>query len=39
MNDKKCGKGVFRWASGAVYEGQYFDDYRHGYGEMYQSNY
>ena len=34
VNDKKCGKGVFRWTSGALYEGEFFDDFRHGYGEM-----
>ncbi len=25
---------MFRWQSGNIYEGTYFDDMRHGYGEM-----
>lgn len=32
--DKKCGKGVFKWASGNIYVGSYKDDERNGYGEM-----
>lgn len=35
LNDKRCGKGVFHWASGNIYKGEYFDDLRNGYGEMY----
>lgn len=34
-NDKKEGKGVFKWKSGNIYKGGYHDDERHGYGEMY----
>jgi hypothetical protein len=33
-NDKKCGKGVFKWASGNIYIGEYKDDEREGFGEM-----
>ena len=35
MNDKKCGQGVYKWQSGNIYKGSYFDDLRHAYGEMY----
>lgn len=31
----KHGYGVFKWASGNVYKGNYKEDQRHGYGEMY----
>jgi hypothetical protein len=31
-NDKKSGYGIFTWASGNIYKGNYFDDVRHGYG-------
>lgn len=30
MNNKRCGKGIFKWASGDVYKGEYFDDLRDG---------
>ena len=30
----KDGKGVYEWPSGQVYQGQYKDDQRNGYGEM-----
>ena len=33
--DKKCGYGIFSWASGNVYKGNYEDDLRNGYGQMY----
>lgn len=32
--DKKCGEGVFNWASGNIYRGLYKDDERDGHGEM-----
>ncbi|CAI2360649.1 unnamed protein product [Moneuplotes crassus] len=35
MNDKKCGYGVFKWASGNYYKGNFKNDERDGYGEMY----
>ena len=34
-NDKKCGYGIFTWASGNIYKGHYDSDQRHGYGEMF----
>jgi hypothetical protein len=34
VNDKKCGYGIFTWASNNIYKGNYFVDLRHGYGEM-----
>lgn len=34
IDDKKCGSGEFRWASGNFYKGEYKDDEREGYGEM-----
>ena len=34
LNDKKCGFGIYKWASGNIYAGEYFYDYRQGYGEM-----
>ena len=30
----KSGYGVFRWASGNTYEGEYFEDERNGHGAM-----
>jgi hypothetical protein len=33
-NDKKSGQGIFKWASGNVYEGEFKDDERHGKGKM-----
>lgn len=35
MNDKKSGYGIFTWASGNVFKGNYDNDSRNGYGEMY----
>ena len=35
MDDRKLGYGVFQWASGNVYKGEYKNDERDGYGEMY----
>jgi hypothetical protein len=35
VNDKKCGYGVFSWATGNIYKGNYESDVRNGYGEMY----
>jgi hypothetical protein len=35
LNDKKNGNGVYKWANGNEYLGNFFDDYKHGYGEMY----
>ncbi len=32
--DKKCGQGIFKWASGNIYRGDYKDDERDGHGEM-----
>jgi len=32
--DKKCGYGVFKWASGNIYKGYYDKDEREGHGEM-----
>lgn len=29
-NDKKHGKGVYTWASGNVYKGEYWEDERNG---------
>jgi hypothetical protein len=34
VNDKKHGYGIFQWASGNSYKGEYKDDERDGYGEM-----
>lgn len=34
VNDKKCGQGEFKWASGNIYRGEYKDDERDGHGEM-----
>jgi hypothetical protein len=28
VNDKKSGQGTFKWASGALYVGSYFNDHR-----------
>jgi hypothetical protein len=28
------GKGVFTWADGRIYNGDYFNDKKHGYGEF-----
>lgn len=35
MQDKKHGYGIFTWATGNVYKGNYLDDLRSGFGEMY----
>lgn len=35
MNDKKCGYGIYKWAKGSKYEGNFYDDLRHGFGSMY----
>jgi len=32
--DKKCGNGVFKWASGNIYKGEFKNDEREGFGEM-----
>lgn len=32
INDKKCGYGIFTWAAGNVYKGNYEADVRNGYG-------
>jgi hypothetical protein len=34
VNDKKCGKGEFKWASGNIFKGEYNEDEREGYGEI-----
>lgn len=34
MNDKKNGKGHFKYANGTEYIGEFQDDLRHGYGEI-----
>jgi len=31
-SDKKCGHGVYTWASGNIYKGDYLEDERHGNG-------
>ncbi len=31
----KCGSGIQIWRSGNFYKGQFFNDKRQGYGEMY----
>ena len=28
------GKGIFKWADGRVYEGDYVDDKKHGFGRV-----
>jgi len=35
LNDKKNGYGVYKWANGNEYRGNFIEDYKHGYGEMY----
>lgn len=32
------GKGVFKWKTGRYYKGEYKDDLKHGYGELYSIN-
>jgi hypothetical protein len=32
VNDKRSGKGMFKWENGVIYEGEYFEDLRHGFG-------
>ena len=34
----KCGTGIYSWASGNFYKGEFFNDKRQGYGEMYWVN-
>jgi len=31
----KHGHGLFKWESGNVYQGNFYEDEREGYGEMY----
>ena len=33
--DKKSGYGVYEWENGWVYKGNFDNDYRNGYGELY----
>lgn len=36
--DKKEGFGVYEWVNKQTYKGQFKDDYREGYGKLYQIN-
>jgi hypothetical protein len=36
--DKRCGYGVYYWSSGNYYKGAFFDDVKHGYGELFNNN-
>ena len=33
-NDKKCGLGIYQFASGFEYNGEFLNDKRHGLGEL-----
>jgi len=35
--DKKSGHGLYVWENGWFYKGGFDNDYRHGYGELYDS--
>lgn len=36
--DKKCGYGVYQWDDGYMYKGNFDNDVRHGFGELYEGN-
>lgn len=36
--DKKSGYGVYEWENGWVYKGNFENDYRNGYGELYEGD-
>lgn len=36
--DKKSGYGVYQWGNGWCYKGNFDNDYRNGFGELYNGN-
>jgi hypothetical protein len=34
LNDEKHGFGIYRWANGSVYEGEFKNDLKHGNGTI-----
>lgn len=36
--DKKSGYGVYQWGNGWVYKGNFDNDFRNGFGELYNGN-
>ena len=34
MNDKKQGRGIYKWGKGNIFEGSFQNDFRHGEGKL-----
>lgn len=37
MMDLKSGHGIYNWPDGKYYKGEFFNDKKHGYGELYHN--